>query len=191
MIFTETRLKGSFIVDIEPGNDDRGFFARTFCQHEFAAHGLKNVFAQANVGFNIRKGTVRGMHFQSAAAPETKFVRATRGAVLDVIIDLRPESPTYLESVAVELSAENSRALYIPERFGHGYQSLEDNTETMYFAGEFFTPDAAGGLRFDDPRLGLTWPLPVTVVSAKDRVWPLLSECESDLKARMNLKERS
>ena len=192
MIFTETRLKGAFIVDIDPVHDERGFFTRAFCQKEFAAHGLKNVFAQANIGFNIRKGTVRGMHFQTVAAPETKFVRATRGAVLDVIVDLRPESPTYLESVAVELSAENRRALYIPERFAHGYQALDDNTETMYHAGEFFAPDAAGGLRFDDPRLGLGWPLPVTVVSAKDRVWPLLSECETDLKARMmNTKERS
>ena len=191
MIFTETRLKGSFVVDIEQTGDERGFFTRVFCQREFAARGLRNVMAQANIGFNFRKGTVRGMHFQSAAVPEAKFVRATRGAVLDVMIDLRPESPTYLESVAVELSAENRRALYIPERFAHGYQVLEDNTETMYHADEFFAPDASGGLRFDDPRLGLVWPHPVSVVSAKDRVWPLLSECEADLKARMNLKERS
>jgi dTDP-4-dehydrorhamnose 3,5-epimerase len=188
MIFTETRLKGAFIVDIDPVRDDRGFFTRAFCQAEFTAHGLKPAFAQANIGFNTRKGTVRGMHFQCLLAPEAKFIRATRGAVLDVIVDLRPESPTFLQHMSVELSAENRRALYIPERFAHGYQALEDNTETMYHAGEFFAPDAAGGLRFDDPRLGLTWPLPVTLVSPKDRAWPLLSEQERELRARMSPK---
>jgi dTDP-4-dehydrorhamnose 3,5-epimerase len=185
MIFTETRLKGAFVIDIQPHADERGFFTRAFCQREFTEHGLKPVFAQANIGFNTRKGTVRGLHFQSAVAPETKFVRASRGAVLDVIVDLRPESPTYLQHVAVELSADNHRGLYIPERCAHGYQALEDNTELIYHAGEFFTPEAVGGLPFDDPRLAVTWPLPVTVISAKDRAWPPLSECENELQARM------
>jgi dTDP-4-dehydrorhamnose 3,5-epimerase len=185
MIFTETTLKGAFIIDLEPREDDRGFFARGFCQHEFAAHGLKPVIAQVNVGFNKRKGTLRGMHFQFPPAAETKLVRATRGAVLDIIVDLRPESPTYLQHVTVELTADNHRAIYIPERFAHGYQALEDDTETTYFVGEFYTPGAEGGLRCDDPRLGLEWPLPVTVMSDKDRAWKPLAEYEPELQARM------
>ncbi len=187
MIFTETRLRGAFTIDIEPREDNRGFFARVFCQREFQEHGLKPVIAQANVAFNRHKGTVRGMHFQYPPAPETKLVRATRGAILDIIVDLRPESPTYLQHVAVELSAENHRALYVPERFGHGYQVLEDRTETSYEVGEFYTPGAEGGLRYDDPRLGLKWPLPVGEISAKDNGWKLLDEVEPELKRRMKI----
>ena len=126
MIFTETKLKGAFIIDIERREDSRGFFARAFCQKEFAEHGLKPVIAQANIAFNKTKGTLRGMHFQYPPAAETKLVRCTRGAILDIIVDLRPESPTYLEHIAVELTADNYRALYVPERFAHGYQVLED-----------------------------------------------------------------
>ncbi len=187
MIFTETRLRGAFTIDIEPREDNRGFFARVFCQREFQEHGLKPVIAQANVAFNRHKGTVRGMHFQYPPAPETKLVRATRGAILDIIVDLRPESPTYLQHVAVELSADNHRALYVPERFGHGYQVLEDRTETSYEVGEFYTPGAEGGLRYDDPRLGLKWPLPVGEISAKDNGWKLLDEVEPELKRRMKI----
>src|SRR4026209_2893041 len=132
MIFTETKLEGAFILDLERREDDRGFFARTFCQHEFEAHGLKPVIAQANVEFNRYKGTMRGMHFQFPPAAETKLVRATRGSILEIIVDMRPESPTDLDHVAVELTSENQRALYVPERFAHGYQVLEDNTETSY-----------------------------------------------------------
>ena len=146
MIFTETKLKGAFILDLERREDNRGFFARAFCQHEFAEHGLKPTIAQANVAFNKRKGTLRGMHFQFPPSAETKLVRATRGAILDIIVDLRPESPTYLQHVAVELSADNGRALYVPERFAHGYQALEDATETSYMVGEFYTPGVEGGL---------------------------------------------
>ena len=145
MIFTETKLRGAFIIDLERREDDRGFFARAFCQHEFAEHGLKPVIAQANIAFNRLKGTLRGMHFQFPPAAETKLVRCTRGAILDIIVDLRPESPTYLEHVAVELTADNQRALYVPERFAHGYQVLEDSTETSYQVGEFYTPEAEGG----------------------------------------------
>jgi dTDP-4-dehydrorhamnose 3,5-epimerase len=136
-------------------------FARVFCQREFAAHGLKPIIAQANIAFNERKGTLRGMHFQFPPAAETKFLRATRGAILDVLVDLRPESVTYLQHIAVELSGENCRAVYVPERFAHGYQVLRDETEMSYQAGEFYTPGAEGGLLYNDPRLGLKWPLPV------------------------------
>lgn len=185
MIFTENELKGAFVIDLDRKEDSRGFFARAFCQHEFAEHGLKPVIAQANIAFNRRKGTLRGMHFQFPPAAETKLVRCTRGAILDIIVDLRPESPTYLEHVAVELSADNHRALYVPERFAHGYQVLEDITETSYQVGEFYTPGAEGGLRYDDHRLGLSWPLPVTEISEKDRDWPLLSEIEPEVASKM------
>lgn len=185
MIFTETKLAGAFVIDLERREDDRGFFARTFCQHEFADHGLKTVIAQANVAFNKRKGTLRGMHFQFPPAAETKLVRCERGAILDIIVDLHPESPTYLDHVAVELTAESHRSLYVPERFAHGYQVLEDETATSYQVGEFYTPEAEGGLRYDDPRLGLSWPLPVTEMSEKDRAWAFLDEVEEELKRKM------
>ena len=185
MIFTETALAGAFIIDIEPRGDSRGFFARAFCQDEFEAHGLKSVIAQANLAFNATKGTLRGMHFQFPPKAETKLVRATRGAILDIIVDLRPESPTYLDHIEVELSADNHRGLYVPERFAHGYQVLEDNTETTYQVGEFYAPEMEGGLRYDDPRLGLEWPLPVGEMSEKDDNWKLLDEVEGELKERM------
>ena len=187
MIFTETALEGAFIIDLERREDARGFFARVFCQKEFAEHGLKPVIAQANIAFNAKKGTLRGMHFQYPPAAETKLVRCTRGAILDIIVDLRPESPTYLQHVAVELTADNHRALYVPERFAHGYQVLEDATETSYQVGEFYAPEREGGLRYDDPRLGLTWPLPVAEMSPKDAAWPLLDEIEPELKRKMSV----
>ena len=187
MLFTETELKGAFIIDLERRNDSRGFFARVFCQKEFAEQGLKPVIAQANVAFNVKKGTLRGMHFQFPPAAETKVVRCTRGAILDVIVDLRPESPTYLEHVAVELTEDNHRALFVPERFAHGYQVLRDNTETSYQVGEFYTPGAEGGLRYDDPRLGISWPLGISAISEKDQQWGLLREIEPDLCGRMTL----
>jgi len=187
MIFTETKLKGAYIIDLDRKEDGRGFFARAFCQNEFAAHGLKPTIAQANIAFNNRQGTLRGMHFQYPPAAESKLVRCTRGAILDVIVDLRPESPTYLNHIAVELSEENFRALYVPERFAHGYQALRDKTETSYQVGEFYTPGSEGGLMYNDPRLGLRWPLPVSAISEKDKSWQSLSEQESDLKVRMSL----
>jgi dTDP-4-dehydrorhamnose 3,5-epimerase len=188
MIFTETKLQGAFVIDIERREDTRGFFARVFCQHEFGAHGLKPVIVQANVAFNHKRGTLRGMHFQFPPVAETKLVRCTRGAILDIIVDLRPESPTYLQHVAVELSEDNFRALYVPERFAHGYQTLRDKTETSYQVGEFYTPGSEGGLLYSDHRLALQWPLPVTVVSEKDQLWSLLGEQESDLKQRMSME---
>jgi dTDP-4-dehydrorhamnose 3,5-epimerase len=191
MIFTETKLAGAFIIDVERREDNRGFFARTFCQHEFEEHGLRPVIAQANLASNKRKGTLRGMHFQYPPAAETKLVRCTRGAILDIIVDLRPESPTYLEHVEVELSADNYRALYVPERFAHGYQALEDTTETSYQVGEFYTPGVEGGLSPFDPGLGLSWPLPVTEISEKDSSWTPLSEVKDELASRMASLERA
>jgi dTDP-4-dehydrorhamnose 3,5-epimerase len=187
VIFESTKLAGAFVIDIEAREDSRGFFARTFCQHEFEEHGLKPLIAQANIAFNNREGTLRGMHFQYPPAAETKLVRATRGAILDIIVDLRPESPTYLEHIAVKLSADNHRALYVPERFAHGYQVLEDRTETSYQVGEFYTPGAEGGLLYNDPQLGLEWPLPVSEISPKDAAWRPLRDVEPELRAKMTI----
>ncbi|MEY4575942.1 MAG: dTDP-4-dehydrorhamnose 3,5-epimerase [Pseudomonadota bacterium] len=187
MKFTETKLKGAFILDLERHADSRGYFARTFCQREFAEHGLKPVIAQSSTAFNRKRGTLRGMHFQTPPAAETKLVRATRGAILDVIVDLRPESATYLQHVAVELSVANGRSLYVPERFAHGYQTLEDVTETSYDIGEFYAPDTAGGLTPFDPLLAIVWPLPVSDMSEKDRAAPTLAAFEAELKRRMTV----
>jgi dTDP-4-dehydrorhamnose 3,5-epimerase len=186
MIFTEIKLAGGFVIDIERKEDSRGFFARAFCQNEFEAHGLEPIIAQANIAFNAKKGTMRGMHFQFPPATETKLVRCTRGAILDIIVDLRPESRTYLEHIAIELTEDNYRSLYVPGRFAHGYQALRDNTDTSYQVGEFYTPGCEGGLLHDDPRLGLKWPLPVTAISEKDRVWKRLDEQEAEIKKRMS-----
>lgn len=187
MIFVETKLKGAFTIELERREDARGFFARAFCQKEFEAHGLKAIVAQANIAHNILKGTVRGMHFQYPPAAETKLVRCTRGAIVDIIVDLRPESATYLDHVAVELNEDNQRAIYVPERFGHGYQVLADNTDTSYQVGEFYTPEAEAGLMYNDRRLGLKWPLPVTVISDKDKGFPSLDEIEPELRKKMGL----
>ena len=185
MIFTETKLKGAFVIDLERRDDLRGFFARSFCQKEFEAHGLKPNIAQVNVAHNIRKGTVRGMHFQFPPAAETKLVRCTRGAIFDIIVDLRPESSTYLQHIEVELNEDNQRALYVPERFAHGYQALRDYTDMSYLVGEFYTPSAEGGLLYNDPKLGLKWPLPLSTISDKDQKFQLLTEIEPEVKRKM------
>jgi dTDP-4-dehydrorhamnose 3,5-epimerase len=187
VIFTETKLRGAFIIQLERRTDERGFFARAFCQREFLALGLNAAIAQANIASNQRKGTLRGMHFQYPPAAESKLVRCTRGAILDIIVDLRPESPTYLAHIAVELNEENMTALYVPERFAHGYQALRDGTDTSYQVGQFYTPAAEGGLRFDDPRLALQWPLPISVISAKDKALCTLREIEEELRLRMSI----
>lgn len=171
MIFSETQLQGAFIIDLEQRSDDRGFFARTFCAEEFQTHGLKPTVAQCNLSFNHKAGTLRGMHYQILPAAETKLVRCTRGAIYDVIIDLRPGSPTYRQHIGVELTEENRRSLYIPELFAHGYQTLTDNTEVVYQVGEFYTPGYERGIRYDDPTFNIEWLLPVTVISEKDRNW--------------------
>jgi len=187
MKFTETNLKGSYLIDIEKKGDNRGFFARAFCQNEFKEYGLNPTIVQGNIAFSKKKGTLRGMHFQYPPAAETKLVRCTRGKILDTIIDLRPESDTFLEHFSVELSEDNYRAIYVPERFAHGYQVLEDNTETSYQVGEFYTPSTEGGLSYDDPQFNLSWPIEVTELSEKDSQWEPFDEIKDDLIQKMSI----
>ena len=172
MRFTETPLPGSFVVDVEERRDERGFFARSFCAREFEAAGIAMPVAQCNVSFNARRGTVRGMHFQVAPATECKLVRCTRGAILDVIVDLRPSSRTHGRWYGVELTADNHRALYIPDGFAHGFQTLADDTEVFYQMSAVFSPDHARGVRWNDPAFGIHWPLDVTSISEKDTAYP-------------------
>ena len=174
MKFSRTAIEGVAIVDLELRKDDRGFFARTFCQDEFAEQGLLPDVAQCNISYNYRAGTLRGMHYQVAPATEAKLVRCLRGAIVDQIVDLRTESPTYLQHVSVELTADNRRALYVPPMFAHGFQTLLDDTEVAYQVSERYTPGSERGYRHDDPALGLQWPLEVTNISDKDGSWPLL-----------------
>lgn len=176
MIFHTTPIAGVAIIDLEERSDDRGFFARSFCREEFKAAGLNPHIEQANVSFNFAAGTLRGMHFQISPSPETKLIRCTRGAIVDTIVDMRWGSPTRLQHVSVELTADNRRALYVPAYFAHGYQTLVDNTEVSYMVSGKYAPAEERGLRQDDPALGLEWPLPVEDISAKDAAWPLLSE---------------
>ena len=173
MIFTETELKGAFFIDLEQRQDQRGFFARTFCMKEFEDRGLKPTIAQCNLSFNYKKGTLRGMHYQAAPATEAKLVRCTHGAIYDVIIDLRTDSPTYKLHVGVELTSENRRALYVPDMFAHGFQTLTDNAEVFYQMSEFYAPEYQRGLRYDDPAFGISWPLRVSEISEKDTSLPL------------------
>ena len=180
MIFTTTHVPGVAIVDLKLLADDRGFFARTFCREEFIEAGLEPLVEQCNLSFNHAAGTLRGMHLQVAPAPEAKLVRCTRGAIVDQIVDLRPDSPTRLQHVSVELTADNRRALYVPPFFAHGYQTLVDDTEVSYQVSGAYTPGTERGLRYDDPALGLTWPVPVAVISDKDRSWADLAEQEAD-----------
>jgi dTDP-4-dehydrorhamnose 3,5-epimerase len=173
MILSRTPLEGVAVIDLELKQDERGFFARSFDREVFASEGLEPVVAQCNVSYNSRAGTLRGMHFQVAPATEAKLVRCTAGAILDIVVDVRPESATYLQHVAVELTALNRRALYVPPMFAHGYQTLVDGAEVTYQVSEAYTPGTERGLRHDDPLLGLRWPLPVAVISDKDASWPL------------------
>ena len=175
MIFVPTKLSGVYIIEPELHKDARGFFARTFCAREFEEQGLASEFVQCSVSFNRARGTLRGLHYQQAPAGETKLVRCTSGGLYDVVVDVRPESPTYLRHLGVELTAQNRRALYSPEMCAHGLQTLADETEVFYQIGEFYAPDKSTGLRFDDPKLGIEWPLPVAVINDKDRNWPLLA----------------
>jgi dTDP-4-dehydrorhamnose 3,5-epimerase len=179
MRFVPTLLEGVFVVETEPQADARGFFARTFCSREFQEQGLETGFVQCSVSLSHKRGTLRGLHYQQEPACEVKLVRCTAGAIWDVVVDLRPQSRTYLQHVAVELTARNRRALYIPQMFAHGLQTLVDDTEVLYQIGAFYAPEHARGLRFDDPRLGISWPLPVSDLSEKDRSWPLLPPVSS------------
>ena len=171
MIFTETKLSGAFVIGLQPIEDSRGFFARSWSASEFEERGLVTRILQANVSFNISKGTLRGMHRQAQPFAEVKLVRCSRGAIYDVAIDLRPESPTFMQWTAVELTADNRRMFYIPEGFAHGFQTLMDNTEVTYHVSQVCTPEAERGIRFDDPAFNIDWPLPVSVISGKDSSW--------------------
>ena len=165
-------LSGAYTVDVDPRSDERGFFARTFCVNEFAALGMSPRVVQCNISFNQKAGTVRGMHYQIEPHPEVKLVRCTQGAILDVIVDLRPDSATFKQHVGVELTAKNRRALYIPAGFAHGFQTLADETEVFYQMSDFYAPDCARGVRWDDPALTIRWPRPISCISDKDLTYP-------------------
>jgi dTDP-4-dehydrorhamnose 3,5-epimerase len=172
VIFTETPLKGAFLINIEAHRDDRGFFARTFCRQEFEKHGLNSNVLQRNISWNAKAGTLRGMHFQAAPHSEAKLVRCPRGQIHDVIVDLRPESPTYRQHYAVKLTAENRQALFIPEFFAHGFQTLVDDTEVEYQMSESYAPGYGRGFRYDDRVVGIEWPLTEKIISEQDLAWP-------------------
>lgn len=172
MIFRETKLSGAFEIEVEPKTDERGLFARTWCQKEFADRGLKANIVQCSISFNPRKATLRGMHHQLAPHGETKLVRCTRGAIYDVVVDLRRESPTFKHWVAVVLAAENRKALYVPEGFAHGFLTLEHETEVLYQMSEFYEMEFARGVRFDDPAFQIDWPEKIAVISGRDRNYP-------------------
>ena len=175
MIFTETKLKGAFIIEPERLEDERGFFARTFCRKEFEAHGLNPTLLQCSVSYNKLKGTLRGMHYQIPPHEEAKLVRCTMGAIYDVILDLRPESSTFKQWVAVELMAENRRMVYIPEGVAHGFQTLVDDTEVLYQMSEFYHSECAGGVRWDDLQFRIKWPIVNRIISARDLAYPDLA----------------
>ncbi len=172
MKFIEAALPGVFVIEPEPVEDERGFFARTFCAREFEQQGLDARLMQCSISFNPSKGTLRGMHYQAPPLAEAKLVRCTRGAIFDVVVDLRLDSPTYKQWFAAHLSAENYRALYIPQGLAHGFQTLADATEVAYQMSEYFHADSARGVRWDDPAFGIQWPDDVRIISAKDRAYP-------------------
>jgi len=174
MIFLETPLSGAYVVEIEKHEDERGFFARSWCAREFAAKGLDHNLVQCNVSFNKLKGTLRGLHYQIPPHAEVKLVRCTKGSLFDVIVDLRKDSPTFLKWFAIELTATNYKMLYIPKLFAHGFQTLEDDTEIVYQMSEFYQPGAAKGLRWNDLRLGINWPDARRIMSEKDQAYPNL-----------------
>ena len=181
MIFIETKLKGAFVLEPERQEDERGFFARTLCQEEFEAHGLNPRVVQCNISFNKKKGTLRGMHYQAAPYEEAKLVRCTMGAIYDVIIDLRPQSPTYKQWIAEELSTENRKMLYIPGGFAHGFQTLKDNTEVFYQMSGYYAPEHARGVRWDDPAFGIKWPPErERLILLKDQDHPLMKTGAAD-----------
>ncbi len=181
MIFTETKLHGAFVIEPELIEDERGFFARTWSQTEFVQHGLNPRVVQTNLSFNQRRGTLRGMHFQAKPHEEAKVVRCTAGSIADVIVDLRPESPTFRQWIKVELSANNRLMLYVPESFAHGFQTLEDDTEVAYQISEYYHPESARGVRWDDPVFGVDWPLEISVISERDRSHPFIDAAKKGL----------
>ena len=172
MKFTETYLKGAFVIELNPIRDERGFFARSWCKREMEEHGLNTNIVQANVSFTEKKGTLRGIHYQIDPYQETKLFRCTGGALFDVIVDLRKESPTYLKWFGVELTAENNKMVYVPENFGHAYLILQDGTTASYMVTQFYTPGAEAGIRWNDPAIKIDWPLSPTIISEKDQNFP-------------------
>ncbi len=172
MIFKPSQLRGAFVIEIEKRGDERGFFARSSCLKEFDAHQLNTTFVQCNTSFNKRKGTLRGMHYQAAPYEETKLVRCTRGAIFDVIVDLRPDSVTHKRWTGVELTADNHKMIYVPEGFAHGYESLTDDAEILYQVSQFYSPEYDRGVRYDDPAFKISWPITVQAISDKDKSWP-------------------
>lgn len=172
MIFEETALSGAYVIRLEKREDGRGFFARTWDQAEFAAHNLADITVQTSISFSLTPGTLRGMHWQVAPFQETKLVRCTRGALYDVIVDLRPDSPTHRHWIGVELTADNHTALYVPADFAHGFITLADTTEALYMMSQEYAPGYDRGARHDDPAFGIAWPRPARVISEKDRGWP-------------------
>lgn len=172
MIFHKTKLKDAYEIELKKLGDDRGFFARAFCQNEFAEHGLNTVFKQCNLSRSADKYTLRGFHYQTEGAEEAKLVRCTKGAILDVIIDIRPESPSYMQHIEVELTAHNHRMLYVPEGFAHSFITLEEDTEVFYMVSEFYTPGKEAGIRWNDPSFDIEWPTANPVLSDKDKSWP-------------------
>jgi dTDP-4-dehydrorhamnose 3,5-epimerase len=173
MIFQQSKIAGAWIIDIEPARDHRGFFAMTWLPDEFRTRGIDPALAQCNLAFNFKRGTLRGMHFQKAPHAQAKIIRATRGSLVDVIVDLREESPSYRQWEAIALTADNHRMLFMPEGIAHGYLTLEDNTEAYYHASTPWVPSAEAGVRWDDPKFGIEWPFEPSVISDKDRQWPL------------------
>lgn len=173
MLLTETKLKGAYIIDVKRIEDERGFFGRSFCRKEFEEHGLNVNVVQSNVSYNKQKGTLRGLHMQMAPYAETKLVRCTRGAVYDVIVDLRADSETFKQWIAVELSADNYRMLYVPEGFAHGFLTLQDDTDVTYQVTQYYTPQAEHGYRWNDPTFDIKWPMEPLVISIKDQSHPL------------------
>jgi dTDP-4-dehydrorhamnose 3,5-epimerase len=172
VIFTETGIKGAFIIDLAKAEDERGFFARSWCEREFKEHGLNPRLVQCNISYNHKAGTLRGMHFQAQPFEEAKLVRCTRGGIHDVIVDLRPSSPSYGGHVAVTLTVENRKMLYVPEGFAHGFLTLEEGTEVFYQMSEFYAPECARGFRWNDPAFAIPWPAPVQVISQRDMTYP-------------------
>ena len=172
MTFHETKLAGAFEIRLEPNRDERGFFARTWCQREFEQHGLNPRIVQCSVSLSLHKGTLRGLHYQAAPHLEAKLVRCTRGAIYDVVVDLRPESKTFRNWIGVVLSAENRNMVYVPEACAHGFLTLEDETEVFYQMSEFYEPDSSRGVRWDDPAFQIAWPGPVQMISERDRTYP-------------------
>jgi dTDP-4-dehydrorhamnose 3,5-epimerase len=172
MIFHETKLAGVFQIHLEPKCDERGFFARSWCHQEFESKGLNSKLVQCSISFNERKGTLRGIHYQAAPCLETKLVRCTRGAIYDVVVDLRPQSPTYKQWVGLTLTAQNRQMLYVAEECGHGFITLEDETEVFYQMSEFYHPELAKGVRWNDPAFGIIWPREAELMSERDRTYP-------------------